>query len=149
MPEASVHMYEKGEIGGRLKTIDIAGRNYECGGSIIHPKNLLMKKLVEEMGLSPTDGSDHRPDSRFTLIDANGVLFQQSSWSFLQPLQFIYRYGIFSMLKLNYFIQGMLNDFSNIYAFLDEGLELDTTRVESLLPFYAWIFRAEGCTQCF
>ena len=32
------------------------------------------------------------------------------------------------MLKLNYFIQGMLNDFSNIYAFLDEGLELDTTR---------------------
>ena len=46
----------KGEIGGRLKTIDIAGRNYECGGSIIHPKNLLMKKLVEEMGLSPTDG---------------------------------------------------------------------------------------------
>ena len=66
-------------------------------------------------------GSDHRPDSRFTLIDANGVLFQQSSWSFLQPLQFIYRYGIFSMLKLNYFIQGMLNDFSNIYAFLDEG----------------------------
>ena len=56
MPEASVHLYEKGEIGGRLKTIDIAGRNYECGGSIIHPKNLLMKKLVEEMGLSPTDG---------------------------------------------------------------------------------------------
>ena len=80
-------------------------------------------------------GSDHRPDSRFTLIDANGVLFQQSSWSFLQPLQFIYRYGIFSMLKLNYFIQGMLNDFSNIYAFLDEGLELDTTGVGSLLPF--------------
>ena len=55
------------------------------------------------------------------------MLFQQSSWSFLQPLQFIYRYGIFSMLKLHYFIQGMLNDFSNIYAFLDEGLELDTT----------------------
>ena len=56
IPEASIHLYEKGEIGGRLKTIDIAGRNYECGGSIIHPKNLLMKTLVEEMGLSPTDG---------------------------------------------------------------------------------------------
>ena len=56
IPEASVHLYEKGEVGGRLKTIDIAGRNYECGGSIIHPKNLLMKNLVEEMGLSPTDG---------------------------------------------------------------------------------------------
>ena len=94
-------------------------------------------------------GSDHRPDSRFTLIDANGVLFQQSSWSFLQPLQFIYRYGIFSMLKLHYFIQGMLNDFSNIYAFLDEGLEFYTTGVESLLPICAWIFRAQECTQCF
>ena len=51
----------KGEIGGRLKTIDIAGRNYECGGSIIHPKNLLMKTLVEEMGLSPTDGKHYQP----------------------------------------------------------------------------------------
>ena len=87
-------------------------------------------------------GSDHRPDSRFTLIDANGVLFQQSSWSFLQPLQCIYRYGIFSMLKLHYFIQGMLNDFSNIYAFLDEGLELDTTWVESLLALCAGLFLA-------
>ena len=44
------------------------------------------------------------------------------------------------MLKLNYFIQGMLNDFSNIYAFLDEGLELDTTGVESLLPFLCMAF---------
>ena len=52
----NIYTVVKGEIGGRLKTIDIAGRNYECGGSIIHPKNLLMKKLVEEMGLSPTDG---------------------------------------------------------------------------------------------
>ena len=52
----NIYTVVKGEIGGRLKTIDIAGRNYECGGSIIHPKNLLMKTLVEEMGLSPTDG---------------------------------------------------------------------------------------------
>ena len=52
----NIYTVSKGEIGGRLKTIDIAGRNYECGGSIIHPKNLLMKTLVKEMGLSPTDG---------------------------------------------------------------------------------------------
>ena len=59
----------KGEIGGRLKTIDIAGRNYECGGSIIHPKNILMKKLVEEMGLSPTDGMNYLRSQLFNTLE--------------------------------------------------------------------------------
>ena len=71
------------------------------------------------------------PDSRFTIIDENGVLFQQSPWSFLQPLQLIYRYGILSMLKLHYFIQGMLEDFANIYPFLNDGHSVDT--VEDML----------------
>ena len=46
-------LYEPGDIGGRLRTVDMAGMNYECGGSIIHPKNQLMVDLVQEMDLSP------------------------------------------------------------------------------------------------
>ena len=51
MPKSSITIYEPTHIGGRLKTVEIAGKNYECGGSIIHPKNQIMKNLVKEMGL--------------------------------------------------------------------------------------------------
>jgi len=129
LPDSSVTLYEPGDIGGRLRTVDMAGMNYECGGSIIHPKNQLMVDLVQEMNLSPRP-PDHW-NSRFTIIDENGVLFQQSPWSYLQPLQLIYRYGIFSLLKLHYFIQGMLEDFASIYPFLNDGNSVDT--VEDML----------------
>ena len=46
-------------------------------------------------------------------------------------MQLIYRYGIFSLLKLHYFIQGMLEDFASIYPFLNDGNSVDT--VEDML----------------
>ena len=58
LPDSSVTLYEPGDIGGRLRTVDIAEMNYECGGSIIHPKNRLMVEMVKEMSLSPVVGSD-------------------------------------------------------------------------------------------
>ena len=118
LPKSSITIYEPTHIGGRLKTVDIAGKNYECGGSIIHPKNQIMKKLVREMGLHSRPPG---PDSRFTLINGKGVIFQQTSISWLQTLQLIYRYGLFNMIKLHYYIQGMLEDFAGIYSFLDQG----------------------------
>lgn len=39
------------QVGGRLKTVHIDGNEYEAGGSIIHDKNLYMKRLVEELGM--------------------------------------------------------------------------------------------------
>lgn len=78
-----------------------------------------MAHLVKEMGL---DRRRPGPDSRLTLIGSqNTVVFQQTAWSWLQPLQFIYRYGLFSMLKLHYYISNMLDHFGAIYAFLDRG----------------------------
>ena len=109
-------IFEPNDIGGRLKTVNLAGKTYECGGTIIHPANKLMVDLTKEMGL------EHRPpgpDSRLTLISKEGVVFQQ--WSYLQSLQFLYRYGIFSMLKLHYYINNMLDHFANIYTYLDDG----------------------------
>ena len=67
------------------------------------------------------------------------MLFQQSPWSFLQPLQLIYRYGLLSMIKLHYFIQGMLEDFANIYPFLNDGNSVDT--VEDMLKVMSPISR--------
>ncbi len=51
-PSAGVNvtLFELGVVGGRLATIKMAGHEYEVGGSIIHPKNKLIKDLVEELG---------------------------------------------------------------------------------------------------
>lgn len=43
-------VYEAGTVGGRLATEHIEGRDYETGGSIIHPLNLHMKHFVDRLG---------------------------------------------------------------------------------------------------
>ena len=37
--KAEVTVFESGKVGGRLATTQIAGHEYETGGSIIHPAN--------------------------------------------------------------------------------------------------------------
>ena len=50
---AQISVFEKADrMGGRLATVDFAGETFEAGGSIIHPKNLYMKKFVELLGIS-------------------------------------------------------------------------------------------------
>lgn len=39
IPGASVTVFEKGRIGGRVTTLEVDGREYEVGGCIIHPAN--------------------------------------------------------------------------------------------------------------
>lgn len=45
-----IDIYEARQIGGRLATVDVAGRNYETGGSIIHPRNKYMVSFVKTFG---------------------------------------------------------------------------------------------------
>lgn len=46
----SVDLYEKSaELGGRVHTVQINGRDYETGGSIVHPRNQYAKELVEKL----------------------------------------------------------------------------------------------------
>lgn len=46
-----IDVFEKGEVGGRLATVNIQGREYEAGGSVIHPLNLHMKRFVKDLGM--------------------------------------------------------------------------------------------------
>ena len=46
----SISIFEEGNIGGRLATIKMAGKEYEVGGSIIHSANTLMTDLLKETG---------------------------------------------------------------------------------------------------
>ncbi len=46
----NVTVFELGVVGGRVATVDMAGYTYEVGGSIIHPRNFLMKNIVSSLG---------------------------------------------------------------------------------------------------
>lgn len=48
----SLALFEMGEVGGRLATIEMAGHEYESGGSIIHSQNREMATFVKTLGKS-------------------------------------------------------------------------------------------------
>ena len=52
---ASIDVYESGEVGGRLSTVSIGGREYEAGGSVIHPGNQYMVNMTKLLGNSHSD----------------------------------------------------------------------------------------------
>ena len=49
--QASIDVFEaSNRIGGRLDTVEIAGKKFESGGSIIHPDNKYMGDFVKHLG---------------------------------------------------------------------------------------------------
>lgn len=48
---ASVDVFEKGKIGGRLALVKIGKEEYESGGSIIHDKNKYMRDFMKMLGM--------------------------------------------------------------------------------------------------
>ncbi len=104
-----------------MRTIKIAGGEYECGGTLIHPANEIMTNLVNDLGLKKREAG---PDQRFSLITADGVIFKQ--WTYLSSLQMVLRYGLVALIKLYYYIQNMLVNFGQIYPKLNEGNYVET-----------------------
>ena len=49
--DVAIELYEAEEIGGRLKEIEIDGRMYEAGGSVIHPENFYMVNFTRNLGI--------------------------------------------------------------------------------------------------
>lgn len=47
---AVIDLYEANKIGGRLSVIEVDGRDYEVGGSVIHPQNKYMVDFLKLLG---------------------------------------------------------------------------------------------------
>lgn len=48
-----IDLYNYGKIGGRIAVVEVNGKFYEAGASILHPDNLYMKNWAEEFGKQP------------------------------------------------------------------------------------------------
>lgn len=115
--KVNIDIYEARQIGGRLATVDVAGRSYETGGSIIHPRNKYMVSFVKTFGLKPRENAE---GSLMGLWDGSKFVFEESSWHPMTVLKMLWRYG-YGVLKLNSYIDDMLAKFESIYSLQNKG----------------------------
>ncbi|KAJ4439648.1 hypothetical protein ANN_07776, partial [Periplaneta americana] len=108
---AHIDLYEPNNIGGRLSVINVEGRDYEVGGSIIHKRNKYMVDFLKLFGLKKKDSRY----SRFGLYDGRDFLFTESNWEIINLAKLIWRYG-YGPLELDNYINNMLNKFELIYT---------------------------------
>ena len=74
LPHADITIVEaSGQVGGRLATVAVDGREYEVGGSIIHAANHYMVEYLDICGLRRKQGP---PDTPFTLHKDGQIAFQ-------------------------------------------------------------------------
>ncbi|XP_066597597.1 prenylcysteine oxidase 1-like [Prorops nasuta] len=127
--ELLIDVYETNKIGGRLSTMKINNKDYEAGGSIIHPKNKYMQQFVNLIGLEKL-----KPNTKASAIwDGNQFLFEDSSWEVLTLAKLLYRYG-FQPFRLYRYVNSILADFEKIYDLQDKGIPfLNTTSLLSAM----------------
>ncbi|XP_071486467.1 prenylcysteine oxidase 1-like [Diadema antillarum] len=119
---ASITLYEKGEIGGRLATVAVGGDDYELGGSILHPRNRYMKNFVKEFGFK---AKSEPAGQTMGVYNGKEFLFRDSSWSVITLLRLLWRYG-FDVFRMNWTIDGLLEKFERIYELQDKGNAYET-----------------------
>lgn len=115
--KVDIDIYEARKIGGRLATVDVAGRNYETGGSIIHPRNKYMVSFVKSFGLKPRESAK---GSLMGLWDGSKFVFEESSWEAITFIKLLWRYG-YGTFKLKSYIDDMLSKFESIYTLQNKG----------------------------
>lgn len=114
--KCDIHLYEPSSIGGRLATVEISGREYEAGGSIIHEKNFYMKNLSESLGLKRRD-----PVSGLLgIYNGKEYVFKETNNQAVNIGKLLWRYG-WSIVKLWFWIKSMLDNFVRIYIIQDKG----------------------------
>ncbi|KAF0895635.1 hypothetical protein E2562_013930 [Oryza meyeriana var. granulata] len=130
------------KVGGRLATVTVAGEDFEAGGSIIHPRNLHVRRFADLLGLAvKTDGDD----DWLGIWDGARFVFQTlrplppgTSWLrrklhvLLNSLCLLKRYGL-SLLKMDRFVQEMLQRFMLYYNGFESRPVFDT--VEEMLKW--------------
>lgn len=111
-----IDLYEAQTIGGRLATVKIDNKEFEAGGSIIHPKNKYMQKFVKLVGL------EHNllGNENIGIWDGDQFLYKDSRYYIVSLARLLYRYGL-QPLELKWYVDKTLEDFVKIYALQDAG----------------------------
>ncbi|XP_020182663.1 farnesylcysteine lyase [Aegilops tauschii subsp. strangulata] len=126
-PAPQLRVFERRDrVGGRLATVTVAGEVFEAGGSIIHPRNLHVRRFADLLGLAAKTGGDNDEDW-LGIWDGARFVFKTlrppppgSSWlrrklhGLANSLLLLRRYGL-SLLRMDSFVQEMLQKFMLYY----------------------------------
>ncbi|XP_068128504.1 prenylcysteine oxidase 1-like [Hyperolius riggenbachi] len=124
--DVHIDVYEKEEVGGRLATIEMEGKVYEAGGSVIHPLNLHMKTFVKELGLNARTPSG----DLLGIYNGDYFVFQESEWSIINLIKMLWNYGL-NFLRMHMWVEDILDRFMRIYRYQTFDYSFSTT--EALL----------------
>lgn len=128
--EYEIDLYEaSNRLGGRLRTIDIDGRKYEAGGSVIHPRNRYAVDLAARLGLDQRGGAKDFLD-HLCITNGKRYVFCESYLELVTKMRMFLRYG-FDPIRLSVAVEKVLDNFERIYARQDEEHAYDN--VEDLL----------------
>ncbi|XP_077976226.1 prenylcysteine oxidase 1-like [Styela clava] len=120
-----IDLFEKdSRICGRLDTVTIDGREYESGGSIIHSKNLYMKKFVKD---SPNLQEASSFSSTLGIFDGKDYVLQTSTWSIVSLLKMFWTFGL-DLFRLQWLEKRFINKFVGIYDLQKQGHSYDTVQ---------------------
>ena len=119
MPGAEITVFEKGEVGGRLATVEVNGRRYESGGAIIHDANRYMVEYLDLCGLKKRKTP---ADERFSLHKFGTIVFQEWGYSLVDKARMAWKYGVTSLVRLETFFSDILTRFLGIYEKLEDGV---------------------------
>jgi len=120
-------VFESSTVGGRLKTVQLGGRKYESGGSIIHDAN---KYMVDMLEVCQLERKNPLPRETFSL-GQKSIVFQEWGHSLLDKIRLALTFGPLQLWRLERFYLGVLDNFVKVYPALDEGEGFET--VEDLL----------------
>ncbi|XP_028654230.1 prenylcysteine oxidase 1 [Erpetoichthys calabaricus] len=115
-PQVQIDVFEGGKVGGRLDTAHFGGKDFETGGSVIHPLNLHMKQFIDDLGLAQR----RTVPSRIGIFNGKELVFQESDWFIINFIKILWRYGL-NFLRMQMWVEAILDKFMRIYQYQQYG----------------------------
>ena len=116
-PNISITIFEKNsKLGGRLNYIKLEdGKTIEIGAQFFNGKNYNLLKFIKENNI-PYEKVE-KTKARTIIFNGKEPVFDSNRYFAI--LRFLWRYGIWSILKLKYFINNKKKSFDNLYKKID------------------------------
>ncbi|BFZ16219.1 hypothetical protein BsWGS_19258 [Bradybaena similaris] len=121
-----IDIFEANKVGGRTALVDIGGKEYEAGGSILHKKNKYMVDFASRFNKSANEPSSG--DMFFGLYDESGIFFQTSKWEVISLAKLFWRYGL-DPYYLQHWTKNLVEEkFERIYEFQERSMAFTTLK---------------------
>ncbi|XP_076825393.1 prenylcysteine oxidase 1-like isoform X1 [Clavelina lepadiformis] len=124
--DVKVDLFEpSGRLCGRVATVDVAGRSYESGGSVIHDKNFYAKAIAKNFGLKEVN--DDTGNGRLGFFDGEEYVLETSPWYLITLFRMLWAFGL-DLFRLKSVESEFMNKFIGIYNLHKQGQSFSSVK---------------------